>query len=364
MNFIPLAKPVLKGNEKKYVSQCLKNEWISSKGDFVRAFEESFSRFCQRKYAVAATNGTTALHLALLSLGVGPGDEIIVPDLTFISPVNMIIQTGARPVLADVDPDSWTLSAEEVERKVTSKTKAIIVVHLYGMPAKMKELERIARKHRLPIIEDAAEAHGAYSHGRITGSFGEVSCFSFFGNKIITTGEGGICLTNKKSLADKIRLLASHGMDPQKKYNHKAIAFNYRLTNLQAAIGLAQMEQIDSFLEKRQAIASFYSELLSGIKGIILPFYHGEAKPVCWLYSVLVEKERDFLVKELLDAGIETRPFFIPVHKMALYQGYGGGEKFPRAEFLSTRGINLPTYPGLTKNEIRYIAGKIKEIIK
>lgn len=357
---IPLAKPDLNGNEIKNTLHCLITNWISSQGDFVNQFETEFAKYCGVKYGIATANGTVALHLALTALEIGAGDEVIVPDLTFISPINMIIFSGARPVLIDVLPNNGTIDPQEIKKNITPRTKAIIAVHLYGQPCQMDKIMALAKKHNLFVIEDCAEAHGAKYQNQKIGGFGVISCFSFFANKIITTGEGGMCLTNDQKLAEKMRVLLNHGMNKKnKKYWHEILGFNYRLTNLQAGIGLAQLEKIDLALLMRSRISSLYNFYLKNtfdkIKSLEkLP----NANPVCWFYSLIINEDnlRDKLLEKLKENNIETRPFFYPAHIMPPYQKYiRPGQHFPVSEDLAARGFNLPTFVGLKELQIKYI---------
>lgn len=370
MKFISLARPVLKGNEAKYVQECLKTGWISSQGKFVRKFEKSFARYCKVKYGVANSNGTVALHLALLALGIKAGDEVIVPDLTFVSPANAAIYVGARPVFVDVDKETWNIDTAKIEKAITSKTKAIIAVHLYGRPCQMRPILKLAKKHNLFIVEDCAEAHGAQYHGKKVGSFGDISCFSFYGNKIITTGEGGMCLTNDKKLAEKMRLFLNQSMDPKKKYWHNQIGFNYRLTSIQAAIGLAQLEKINWLLRKRTKIADLYDHFFKDVPGITVAKPEPNTKLVCWMYSILVDPRisgisRDQLMARLKKNNIETRPLFYPLHQMPPYKKYvKKGQTFKATEYLSARGLNLPSSSDLTREEISYVASSVIKMVK
>jgi len=335
---IPVAEPDLSGNEMKYITDCVQSSWISSKGEYIELFEKGFARFVGTKYAVSTSNGTTALHLALHALGIGKNDEVIVPDLTFIATANTVIYTGAKPVVVDVERNTWNIDPTDIIKKITKRTKAIIVVHLYGHPANMEKIEEIAQKYHLLIIEDAAEAHGAeirmkniesgiknreYIWKKV-GSIGKVGCFSFYGNKIITCGEGGMVTTNDEMLVKKMKILRDHGQTPNRRYFHEVIGFNYRMTNVQAAIGLAQLERINQFIEKKRQIAFKYSSQLKKIKGITVPPSENWAKSVFWMYSLLIDKpfplNRDQVMQLFEKHGIETRPFFIPLHKMPPYK--------------------------------------------
>lgn len=370
MRFIPVAEPVMCGNEKKYIEECLDTNWISSGGRFIKKFEDDFASYCGRKYAIATSNGTTALHLALTVLGISRGDEVIVSDLTFVSPVNTIIYTGATPVLVDVDKDYWNIDPMKIEQSITPQTKAIIAIHLYGYPCKMDEILALAQKYNLFVIEDCAEAHGAKFGDQRVGSFGDISCFSFFGNKIITSGEGGMCLTDNEVLAEKMKTLLNHGMSREKKYWHDVVGFNYRMTNLQAAIGLAQLEKIDFLLKNKNQISKKYNENLKDLGDlIIMPKKNNWAEPVCWMYSILINQDkagvdRDELIKKLKEENIDSRPFFYPIHQMPPYQKYQGPKEFPVTDYLSAKGLNLPSGANLSEEEIYYISNKIKNLLK
>lgn len=358
---IPIAEPNLDGNELKYVIDCIKTGWISSLGSYVKKFEEGFSKYCGVKYGVAVANGTVALHLALEALGIKKGDEVIIPSLTFVATANAVKYTGAKPVFIDSEPRTWNIDPEKIEEKITPRTKATIPVHLYGHPCDMDRIREVAEKHDLAIIEDAAEAHGAEYKGKKTGSLSTISCFSFYGNKILTTGEGGMCLTDNEELAEKIRFLKDHGMSQEKRYFHSQIGYNYRLTNIQAAIGLAQLERIEQTIEIKRKNAKFYNSLLEDVKGITLSVEESWAKNVYWMYSILVEKDyklkRDELMAALKNKGVDTRPFFIPLHKMPYLDER---LKLPVAEELEKKGLNLPSSAKLTREQIEKISEAIK----
>lgn len=359
---IPIAKPILGKEEKKNAMEAIDSGWLSN-GEFVGRFEDRFSSYCGRKTGIAVSNGTAALHLALKALGIGPGDEVIVPALSFIAVANSVYYCGAKPVFCDSDSEYWCISPEEIKKKITPKTKALIAAHLYGHPCDMKAIEEIAEKYNLKAVEDAAEAHGAECRGRKAGSFGDVSCFSFFGNKMITTGEGGMCLTDNPKTAEIIAELRDHGMSREKKYWHNVIGFNYRMTNVQAAIGLAQCGRLESLLEKKRAIASKYSKFLKNSSGIILPREMRWAKSSFWLYSVAINSENkttEKIARSLAESGIETRPFFNPISAMPPYRS---DERFPVAERLSARGLSLPTGPNITYKEIKFVADKLKSAV-
>ena len=364
---IPIAEPSLGEEELKNVTEAVKSGWISSKGTFIEEFERDFSSYCGRKYGVATSNGTVALHLALKALGIGKGDEVIVPDLTFVAVANSVTYCNAKPVFADSHPDYWCIDPEKIEEKITPKSKAIIPVHLYGHPCDIDAIMDIAKEHNLYIVEDAAEAHGAEYKGKKVGSFGVVSCFSFYGNKIITTGEGGMCLTNDEELTEKMRILRDHGMNPDKRYWYDIIGFNYRMTNLQAAVGVAQLKRIDDFVGKKRQIARRYEIGLRALADRGMITLHSEmpwAKCVYWMYSILVEDNfmnREDLIARLEEKEIDTRPFFYPMHVLPPYKN---NEKFPVAEEISKKGINLPSAVSLNEDKIKYIAEVISSIRK
>lgn len=361
---LPIAEPSLNDKELQYVSECILTGWISSAGKFVARFEEALADFCGTRYSVATSSGTTALHLALLSLDIGPGDEIIVPTLTFVATANAVTYTGAKPVFVDSEPETWNIDPSKIEEAITHHTKAIIPVHLYGHPANMDPILEIASRYNLAVIEDAAEAHGARYKNRCVGNMGDMGIFSFYGNKIITTGEGGMIVTDKADLAEKIRILRDHGMSTNQRYWHPKVGYNYRLTNLQAAVGVAQMEKVDDILKAKSRIAHVYSEALQSVPGISLPPEASWASSVCWLYTILIDHQefgatRDEVMAELQAHDIETRPLFTPVHIQPIYNT---GQNFPVAEHLAATGLSLPSAVGLRENEIKHVIDVITEI--
>ncbi len=362
--FIPLAEPVLNGNEKKYLQDCLETGWISGSGKYVDAFEDGFAAFCDAAHAIAIVNGTAALHVALLALGIGPGDEVIVPDLTYIASANAVTYCGARPVFSDVDPVTWTLNPEDVARKLSPRTKAIMPVHLYGHPVDMDPILDLAKAHNLFVVEDAAEAHGAEYKGRRVGTLGDIGVFSFYGNKIITTGEGGMIVTNNSELASTSRLLKGQGMDPQHRYWFPIIGYNYRMTNMQAAIGLAQFERIEWFIERRREVAGWYDDALKSLP-VLRPIEAAWAKNSYWLYSICVDEEidRDLLMNDLLDRGVETRPFFYPMHQMPPYLDPADAA-YPVANGLAAQGLSLPSSATLSKPDVAWIASMLEECLE
>jgi perosamine synthetase len=357
---IPIYQPHLNGNEKKYVTECIESNWISSKGDFIPKFEKKFSDFIGCKHSTTVSNGTVALHLALLSLGIGPEDEVIVPTLTYIASVNSIKYTGAKPVFVDSLVNSWQMDPNDVSKKITPKTKAVMAVHLYGHPCDMDTLTSICKEHNLFLIEDCAEAIGSKYKGKHVGTFGDISTFSFFGNKTITTGEGGMVVTNDKTLYDRCIHFKGQGLAKHRQYWHDVIGYNYRMTNICAAIGLAQLEQVDDFIQRKRQIAEFYK---SSFIDLQIKF-HEEHKDVYhsyWMCSILVnepeqrDKLRDFLEKK----GIETRPLFYPVHTMPMYSDQF--QKHSVAEYLGWRGINLPSYPSISNEQQLIVINCIKD---
>ncbi len=361
---IPVSEPLLSGNEIKYLKDCIKTGWISSLGGYVEKFEKGFSKFCQTKYAVSVNSGTSALHLALVSLGIGKGDEVIIPSFTMVSTANAVVYQGAKPVLVDSENKTFGIDPDKIEKKITKKTKAIIVVHIYGHPARMDEILKIARKYKLYVIEDAAEAHGAEYKGKKVGSIGDVGCFSFYGNKIITTGEGGMLVTGNKRLKEKAEYLRDLAFSKERHFWHKELGFNYRMSNLQAAVGFAQLEKIKYLISIKRKNASFYNKLLGGIAGIILPPEEKYAKNVFWMYAVLVNKDfgisRDELRVKLAKKGIETRIFFIPMHLQPIYSKICR-DSYPVAEGLCRQGLYLPSGFSLKRNQIKFIADSIRE---
>lgn len=345
--YLPVAIPNLGGNEFRYLTDAFMSSWISSTGEYIVKFEKAFSSFVGCEYGVSCSNGTTALHLALEALGIGEGDEVIVPDLTFAATINAVLYVGARPVIVDVEEDSWCIDPVCAERAITSRTKAIIPVHIYGQPCDMAAIMDVAERYHLRVVEDCAEAHGAAYGGQKVGSFGDVGCFSFYGNKIITTGEGGMCVTRSVDLRDRMALLKNHGMNPTRKYWHDVVGYNYRMTNLQAAIGLAQLERIDEIICNRKKYEEEYRNVLSG-QGISFQKDLPGRDRVVWLVSVLLERgiDREGYFCALRDKGFDTRPFFYPLSDMEIYQSFCNMPT-PVSHKLSEVGLNLPTYESL-----------------
>lgn len=362
---IPVCEPTLSGNETKYVMDCLEANWISSAGKYIEIFEEKFAAECHCKYGVACANGTVALHLGLAALGLEPGDEVIVPAFTMIASINAVAYTGAVPVLIDSEACTWNIDVDQLAAKITPKTRAIMPVHIYGHPVDMDPVMELAEKHGIFVLEDAAEAHGAEYKGRRAGGLGHAGGFSFYANKIITTGEGGMITTNDVKLADLTRNLRDHAFSSERHFWHKYMGFNYRMTNLQAAVGVAQTEQLAKFVENRRQNAALYTELLKDIPGIVTPPQAEWAKNVFWMYAILVEDEfgmtRDQLRGYLASRGIETRTFFIPMHLQPIYYDMFKGQRYPVSEMLCQQGFYLPSASSLTEDQIRYIAGVVQQ---
>ncbi len=360
---VSLAQPQLNGNEYKYLMDAFLSSWISSIGKYITLFEEKFAEYCGVQYGVTTSNGTTALHLALTALGIGKGDEVIVPDITFAATINAVIYTGALPVIVDIEDDSWCIDPDEIEKAITPNTKAIIPVHIYGQPCDMGRICEIAQEHDLYIIEDCAEAHGAEWNKKKVGSFGIISCFSFFGNKVITTGEGGMCITSNKELNDKMRMLRDHGMSRERKYYHEVVGYNYRMTNMQAAIGVAQLEHIDEILLWRSELEQKYRKVLAGIPRLQLQKNNlANRKKIAWLISVLInENKRDMILSNLKENNIDARAFFIPLSEMEIYKEYA--RDCIRSKKISKMGLNLPTTFEIDDSKIEKIVSIINTVL-
>lgn len=362
-NFIPVYTPTLGEEEEALVLDALRSGWVSSLGPYVQRFEQEFAAFCGAGHGISTCNGTAALHLALHALGIGPGDEVIVPALSFVATAAAVSYTGARPVFADVDSETWTMDPAAVARQISPATRAIVPVHLYGYPAPMPALCGLADRHGLAVVEDAAEGHGAAIGGRRVGAWGQLAAFSFYANKIITTGEGGMVTTNDAGLAERCRLLRDHAMRLERRYWHDEIGFNYRMTNLQAALGVAQLARIEGFIERKREIARQYNAGLAGLPGITLPCEAPGCTNVYWMYSILVGEEfalsRDGLALALAARGIDSRPFF---HSLDTLPPYRSGAPCPTALRLSRQGINLPSAPSLTDAQVDYICASVREL--
>jgi perosamine synthetase len=365
---IPVCEPYLADREAEYVRDCVGSTWISSAGKYLSAFEEGFARYCGCDHGITTTSGTTALHLALAARGLGPGDEIIMPAFTIAATVFAALYTGATPVLVDSDPDTWTMRVEEVAAKVGPRTRAILPVHIYGHPCDMDPISELARRHHLWVLEDAAEVHGAEYKGRKCGSLGDAACFSFYANKIISTGEGGMVVTSDAAFAERCRSLKNLAFNRDRRFLHDAIGFNYRMTNVQAAIGLAQLEKVDEYVARRRRHGASYTALLKNVEGLRLPIERPWARNVYWMYGIVVEdsfgSSRDQLMAGLAERGVETRTFFIPMHEQpVLHQrGLFRNEQYSVASDLGRRGLYLPSSTGLSDSDLAYVVDAIRDV--
>lgn len=356
---IPISKPKFLGNEKKYVNKCLETVWISSQGDFVGKFEAALEEFLDVKHVVCTSNGTTALQLALSGLGISPNDEVIVPNITFGATANAVLAIGAKPVLAEVCARTWNVDADKIEPLLTKNTKAIIPVHLYGNPCNMIAINKIAADHDLFIVEDCAEALGATVGIKKIGTFGNCGTFSFFSNKLITTGEGGAVSTDDTELYHKLLIMRDHGMRPEKRYWHEQPGFNYRMTNMQAAIGCAQMEKIERFIEKRREIHSWYLDILEKDGRFTFQDTESGASSICWLFSsllanVLNDQEKQKLLETMKIKGFELRDFFYPLDGQPAFADYSYSN-YQISSNIHKRGISFPTFFDLKKNDVKNI---------
>jgi perosamine synthetase len=363
-SFIPISKPFIGAREKELVLDALDSGWVSSIGKYIDEFEAGFARYCGTEYALAVSNGTTGLHLALAALDLKPGDEVIVPDLTFVATANAVAYTGAKPVLADVEADTLSLDIASAKSLITPLTKAIIPVHLYGHPADMDALNDIADAHGLAVIEDAAEAHGAEYKGRRVGGLGKCGVFSFYGNKVITTGEGGMLTTNDREFYQRAKRLRDHAMSPQRRYFHEERGFNYRITNLQAALGVAQLERIDDFLERRTEIMGWYNAEIATTNSVRLNRVKNWAKSAFWMVCLEVdwldEARRDAFMQTLRTRGIDSRPYFCTMSSMPMYKQ----PPLPVSARKAQIGLNLPSYYELTKRDVERIGSEVNAILK
>ncbi len=354
---IPVYRPDLSGNERRYVLSCIDSTWISSLGAFIERFEAAIAEATGAHHAISVCNGTVALHLALHCLDIGPGDEVIVPSFTYIASVNTIAQTGATPVFAESRAGDWLLDPADVERRITPRTRAILPVHLYGAACDMAALGAIAQRHGLRVIEDCAEALGTTIEGRHVGTFGDIGTFSFFGNKTVTTGEGGMVIAADDALAQRLRMTKGQGQSLTRRYWHEMLGFNYRMTNIAAAIGLGQIERLDAVLARKRAIAGEYRRLLSALP-VTFQLPDKAVHSSEWLMSVLLPEaaDRERLMADMADAGIDTRPVFYCAHMMPMY---AKGERFPVAENIAARGISLPSYPQLSADDLARVADSL-----
>lgn len=370
MDFIPVNEPLLDGNEKKYLCECIDTGWISSEGPFVKEFEQKMSASAGRKYGIAVSNGTAALEVAVQALKIGEGDEVIMPTFTIISCAMAVTKVGAVPVLIDSDLHTWNMNTDEIEAKITSKTKAIMMVHLYGLPVEVDKILALANKYNLKVIEDAAEMHGQTYNGRPCGSFGDISIFSFYPNKHITTGEGGMVVTDDAELMERCRLLRNLCFKKDARYVHDEISDNYRFTNLQAAIGLAQLERLDEFVKRKREMGKYYTEALKDVRGLMLPVQHMDyAENIYWVYGLVlnnnIQIDNRKMQKLLTEEGIGSRTFFWCMHEQPVYQKKGmfQDEHYPNAEYLARKGFYIPSGLALTKEQMDRVIEKVTKIM-
>jgi perosamine synthetase len=368
--FIPVNQPLLKGNEKKYLLECIETGWISSEGPYVKAFEEKFSQRVGRKYGVAVANGSVALDVAVRALRIPEGSEVIMPDFTIISCAAAIVRAGLIPVLVDADPLTWNMDTSKIEEKITSKTRAIMVVHIYGLPTDMKPVNEIAKKYDLRIIEDSAEMHGQTCYGEPCGSFGDISIFSFYPNKHITTGEGGMIVTNDPQLAEYCASLRNLCFLPKRRFVHEELGFNFRLTNLQAALGLAQLEQLEEFVIRKREMGRFYHEHLSSLDKLILPPTSvSYAENIYWVFGIVLSDEVPFDAEEMMlrlaRLNIGTRPFFWGMHEQPVFNKMGWyiNQSYPVSARIARRGFYIPSGLGITREQMEQVIYAVKEVL-
>jgi perosamine synthetase len=365
---IPVNTPLLSGNEKKYLNECIDTEWISSEGPFVKKFEEKFSKYVNRKFGVAVSSGSGALDVAVQALEIGKGDEVIMPTFTIISPAQSVIRAGAKPILIDSNPETFNIDVSQIESKITKKTKAILVVHIYGLPVDMEPILKLCKKYKLYLIEDAAEMHGQTYKGKICGSFGDISIFSFYPNKHITTGEGGMVVTDNPKLAERCYKLRNLAFETKgRRFVHNELGWNYRMTNMQAALGLAQLEKIEKHISKKRKIGATYQKGLKNIKGFNLPLAKTKyAENIYWVFSLVAESQElcEKTMAELGKLGIGTRPFFWCMHEQPVFKkmGFFKGEKYPVAEKLARNGFYIPSGLGLSSKEIKQVINTFKKL--
>ena len=370
-DFIPVNEPLLDGNEKKYLSECIDTGWISSEGPFVKRFEDEFSKRMGRKHGIAVTNGTSALDAAVEALGIGPGDEVILPTFTIISCILQIKRSGAKPILIDSDPITWNMDVKQIESKISKKTKAIMVVHIYGLPVDMDPVLELCKKYKLKLIEDSAEMIGQTYKNRPCGSFGDISTVSFYSNKHITTGEGGMILTDDESIAENCREIRNLYFQPKKRFVHQRLGWNMRMTNIQAALGLAQLERLDEFVQKKRWIGNMYNDLLKNLGGVQLPLKETDfASNIYWVYGLVLDNslncDTNEIMKNLSENAIGCRPFFYPLHQQPVFkeEGLFKDESYPVAEGLYKRGFYIPSGLGLSEDQIIRVSDTIIKVYK
>jgi perosamine synthetase len=368
--FVPVNEPLLDGNEEKYLVECIRTGWISSEGPFVERFETQFAARVGRRYGIAVSNGSVALDAAVVALGIGPGDEVIMPTFTIISCAAAVVRAGAVPVLVDCDPVTWNMDVDQVRARIGPRTRAIMPVHIYGLPVDMDPLMDLARTHRLAVIEDAAEMHGQTYRGRPCGSFGDISTFSFYPNKHVTTGEGGMVVTDDAQIAERCRSLRNLCFKPGRRFVHDELGWNYRMTNLQAALGVAQLERLDEFVTRKRAIDQHYRQQLEGLHGIALaPRTTSYAETICWVFGLVLADHVPFDAAEAMarlgQAGVGTRPFFWPMHEQPVFRRMGlfEGEQHPVAERIARRGLYLPSGMALTPEQLERSAAALRSVL-
>jgi perosamine synthetase len=368
---IPVNEPLLDGNEKAYLLECIETGWISSEGPFVRRFEEGMAARVGRKHAIAVSNGSVALDAAVVALALGPGDEVILPTFTIISCAAAIVRAGATPVVVDSDPVTWNMDVGQVERRIGPRTKAIMVVHIYGLPVDMAAIEALAERHGLAIIEDAAEMHGQTYRGRPCGSFGAISTFSFYPNKHVTTGEGGMLVTDSDELAERCRSLRNLAFKPPRRFVHDELGWNLRMTSMQAALGVAQLERLDSFVQRKRTMGARYTQGLAGVRGVQLPLArNADADSIYWVYGLVLDDEVGFdadeAMRRLAQAGVGCRPFFWPMHEQPVFRRMGlfDGERHPVAERIARRGFYVPSGLALSEEQIDIVIGAVKDLLR
>lgn len=369
-DFIPVNEPLLDGNERKYLLECIDSGWISSEGPFVKEFEQKFAARMGRKHGIAVCNGTAAIDAAVEALEIGPGDEVIMPTFTIISCISQIVRNGGVPVLVDSDPVTWNMDVTQIEAKITSRTKAIMIVHIFGLPVDVDPVLEVAKRHGLKVIEDAAEMHGQTYKGKPCGSFGDISTFSFYPNKHITTGEGGMILTDDDELAETCRSLRNLCFQPQKRFVHERLGWNLRMTNMQAAVGLAQLERLDDFVARKRRMGALYSELLQDIPGIKLPLARTSyAENIYWVYGIVLNEasglDAETAMKKMAEKGVGTRPFFCPMHQqpVLLKRALFNWLCLPNSSILYNRGFYIPSGLGLPEDDLRVAADAIRSIL-
>ena len=369
--FIPVNIPLVNGNEKKYLNECIDTGWISSEGPFVNQFEDQFASRVQRNFAVAVSSGTAALDVAVEALRIGPGDEVIIPAFTIISCIGQVIRSGATPVLVDCDPLTWNMDINKVEEKITENTKAIMVVHIFGLPVDIEPLLEIAKNNNIKIIEDAAEMLGQTYNEKPCGSFGDISTFSFYPNKLITTGEGGMLVTNDEQLADDCRSLRNLCFQPKKRFVHERLGWNYRMTNLQAALGLAQLERLDEFVQRKRSMGKNYTQGLRMLNEVQLPLEKTDyAENIYWVFGLVLDDSIGFGAEEAMkmlgEKGIGCRPFFCPMNQQPVLRemGFFLNESYPVAERLYKQGFYVPSGMALTSEHINHVTKKLIEVLK